>query len=188
MPAYAGPPIAIREFRARPRTECPARAGTAPPCRRCRTRTGRPTSAGRRSCLRAPSRRAGSRSHPARAAWAPPRRRRSAPRPAARRAAAARGPGDRRSTTSAASRYRRPRTLISVGSPGPRRRCRRTGHISIADCGMVIAGLSTAACDWTVDCRLRLWIECHVDCGLTVDCDCDCGRRMRLKIADCRRQ
>ena len=36
--------------RARPRTGCPARAGTAPLCRRCRTRTGRPTSAARRSC------------------------------------------------------------------------------------------------------------------------------------------
>ena len=69
-----------RGCRARPRTGCPARAGTALPCRRCRTRTGRPTSAGRPSCPRALSRRAESRSRPGRAASAPPVRRRSARR------------------------------------------------------------------------------------------------------------
>ena len=46
----------------------PARAGTALPCRRCRRRTGRPTSVARRSCRHGPSRRAAARSRPGRAA------------------------------------------------------------------------------------------------------------------------
>ena len=99
----------------RPRTGRPARAGTALRCRRDRTRTGRPTSAARRSCPRAPFRRAGSRSLPARAAAARRRRRRSSPRPAARSGAAAAWTRWSYSTTSAAARHCRPRTVMRPG-------------------------------------------------------------------------
>ena len=55
---------ARRNARARPRSARPARGETALPCRLDRRRTGRPTSAARLSCPRAPFPRAGSRSLP----------------------------------------------------------------------------------------------------------------------------
>ena len=108
-----GPRDRQRACPARPRTGSPARAGTALPCRRCRRRTDRPTSAARRPCLRAPFRRAGSRSLPGRAAWARRRRRRSARRrPRAQRSSRGVDPVVVERRRRRAPRQSRPRTVM----------------------------------------------------------------------------